>query len=248
MTQVVWRLWLPVLLLLLWEIAGRAEWLDALFFPHPSRVGGALAAMIESGEWGRVVVETMTRSLMGFALGSLCGLAMGIVTGLWVGARRSVEWMISALLSSPKITLLPLLILALGVGELPKMLLVAIAAFVVVALQTADAVRQVPSTFVEMGRNYGAKGASMLRWVYLPAVLPHVLSALRIALGRSLGVAVSVELVTGSGGLGHMIWRGWQAFATERVYVGVLTTALLGATLHLIGAAIERRLVAWKRR
>jgi ABC-type nitrate/sulfonate/bicarbonate transport system permease component len=241
------RLWLPALLLTIWECAGRAGWTDPLFFPEPSRVGAAMAAMIASGEWGRVVVETMSRTAAGFALGSFGGLTIGIVIGLWAVARRSVEWMIAALLSSPKITLLPLLILALGVGELPKVLLVAIAAFVVVALQTADAVRQVPAPFVEMGRTYGAKGASMIRWIYIPAVLPHLLSAMRIALGRALGVAVSVELVTGSGGLGHMIWRGWQAFATERVYVGVATTALLGALLHLIGAAIERRLVPWKR-
>ncbi len=247
MTHLVWRLWLPALLLAIWEIAGRAGLIDPLFFPHPSRVGAAMAEMIASGEWSRVVVETMNRTVLGFSVGSLSGLSMGTVIGLSAAARRSVEWMISALLSSPKITLLPLLILALGVGELPKVLLVAIAAFVVVALQTADAVRQVPVTFVELGRNYGAKGASMLRWIYLPAVLPQLLSALRIALGRALGVAVSVELVTGSGGLGHMIWRGWQAFATERVYVGVATTALLGASLHLIGTAIERRLVAWKR-
>jgi len=247
MTQLAWRLWLPALLLALWEIAGRSAWLDPLFFPHPSRVGAAAESLIVSGEWLRVVFETMTRTMLGFALGSACGLAAGIATGLWPAARHSVEWLISALLSSPKITLLPLLILALGVGEFPKVLLVAIAAFVVVALQTADAVRQVPVSLVELGRNYGARGPSMLRWIYLPAVLPSVLSAMRIALGRALGVAVSVELVTGSSGLGHMIWRGWQAFATERVYVGVLTTALLGASLHFCATLVERRLVAWRR-
>jgi len=246
MTFLAWRLWLPVVLCLSWELTSFAGLSDKLFFPPPSLLITVAWEMLRTGELLRPAGETLWRTLLGFGLGAVAGLLAGVGMGVFAGARKSMEGLLSTLISSPKISLLPILMLVLGVGDRPRIALIATAAFVVVALQTTDAIRQIAPGFVEMARNYGAKGFDMVRWVYLPGSLPQVLSGLRIGLGRALGVCVAVEVVSGNDGLGHMIWKGWQTFATERIYIGVLAVAILGGVLHALMKRVEKALTPWR--
>ena len=94
--------------------------------------------------------------------------------------------------------------------------------------------------------NYGATRRSLVRAVYLPACLPQVFTGLRLALANALVVAVACELVSPSTGLGSMIWLAWQTFATERLYIAILLTAVLGVLLHQALRILEKRVIPWK--
>jgi ABC-type nitrate/sulfonate/bicarbonate transport system permease component len=83
--------------------------------------------------------------------------------------------------------------------------------------------------------------------VYLPAVSPAVFTATRLALGRALTITVSVELVNSQEGIGHMIFLAWQSFMTERLYIGIITTAGMGMLFHAVLRYLERRLITWRR-
>jgi len=237
----------PVLALFsAWELLSRTELLDPLLFPPPSVLLAAAWGMLASGELPAQIRATMTRTLIGCLLGSL----LGFITGLLMGGVRIVRWFlepaVSALNSTPKLTLLPMAMLFLGIGDAARVALIAASAFIVLAIHAADAARSVQAGYVELAVNYGARRRDLLRRVYLPATLPQVFTGLRIALGRALVITVSVEIVGSSDGLGSMIWLAWQTLTTEKLYVGVLVTASIGTLLHWGLQRLEGLLLPWK--
>ena len=244
--DLLWHAWLPLLLVGSWELASRWRLLDPLFFPAPSSLAAAAVILWRSGEISNHVAITLGRTFAGFAVGAASGMAFGLAMGLNMPARRSLEPLVSTLVASPKLSLLPLLMLVLGIGEAPRLVLVAAAAFIVVALHSLDAVRAVNPDFVDVARNYGAGGWQLIRYVYVPSGLPQLMTGLRISLGRALAVAISVEIVGAPEGIGHLIWSGWQVFATENVYIGVLIACALGASFHAAMRVLEKFVVPWK--
>jgi ABC-type nitrate/sulfonate/bicarbonate transport system permease component len=240
-------LWVPVALMGAWEAAARFEALNPLFFPPPSQTAMSAVKLTLSGELPALAAATMGRAFTGFAAGALLGLVTGALMGEVAALRRLLEPTFSALYSAPKLTFFPLLLLLLGVGEPARVAVVVIGTFLLVVMQVYDAVRSIDRGYVEMAANHGASRWMILRRVYLPASLPQVFTALRIAFGRALVLTVSVELLTGSTGLGSMIWMAWQSFSTERLYVGVGTACMLGFATHRGLQTLERRLLPWSR-
>ena len=245
--QILWQIWLPLTLLVAWEVSARAGLLNAIFFPPPSALAVAALAMTRSGELPLHLGATFVRTLEGSTIGILLGVASGILMGSSHRARQSLEPLIATVNSAPKLALLPLLMLFLGIGEAPRLVLIATAAFVTSTLPMLDAVHNLDANYVELAQNYGARSWQLVRWVYLPGCLPSLLTAVRLALSRALGICISIEIVSAQTGLGKIIWAGWLTLAPEEVYVGVLTAGVLGVALHGSMRLLETALVPWKR-
>lgn len=233
-------------LLALWEIVVRAGALDPLFFPPPSVLAATTVDVVRDGSLARHLAATLRRLTAGFFIGSLAGLSCGLLMGGSTRLRQMLEPLVSALYSTPKLTLLPMLMLFFGVGDASRIFLIAASSFVLMAMHALDAVRAVDPIHVQVARNYGAGRLDVFRKVYVPASLPMIFTGLRVALGRGLVITVSVELVTPSDGLGSMIWLAWQSFATERLYIGVLLTAILGGICHAGLRRLERKAIPWR--
>jgi ABC-type nitrate/sulfonate/bicarbonate transport system permease component len=243
--RVALAIWLPVLIVGLWQVLASRQVLNPLFFPAPTEILAVGWAMLRSGELGAQVGVTLLRMATGVAIGALSGLACGLAMGASQPVRQSLEPIVSALNSTPKLALLPMLMLLTGVGETARILPVALTCFIVMAIHGLDAVRGVNQAYVELARNYGAGRRAMLRRVYLPASLPRIFTGLRLALGRALVITISVELVSSTDGLGSMIWMAWQTFSTDKLYIGVITAALFGALFHNGLEWLETRLIPW---
>lgn len=231
--------------LLAWQIVSGLGWVNVLFFPPPSYLAVSAAEMVRNGELLAEITLTLYRTVLGFVLGSTAGLVCGMLMGGSALIRRALEPLMSALYTTPKVTLLPILMLLLGIGEAPKILLVSLGSFIILALQVLDALRNLKPGYVEMARNYGADRLEIFRTVYLPASLPHIFTGLRLALGWTLMVMIAVEMVSSGDGLGGMIWLGWQTFTTEKIYIGVLAASLLGLSFHGGLRLCETKLIPW---
>lgn len=245
---VVLAVWLPVAVLSVWQVLASRGILNALFFPAPSALLSAGGEMLKSGELGAQVGTTLSRMLFGTAIGVPGGLACGLTMGAVGPVQRSLEPIVSALNSTPKLALLPMLMLFTGIGETARIVPIALTGFIVLAMHGLDAVRGVNQAYVELARNHGAGRGALLRRVYLPASLPQVFTGLRLAMGRALVITISVELVGAQNGLGSMIWMTWQTFATEKLYIGVISAATLGALFHNGLRMLEARLIPWGNR
>lgn len=237
--------WLPAAILGLWEASASLRLLNPLFFPAPSVILAAGWSMAWSGEWVAELLSTLHRMFQGAGLGVLAGFSFGLLMGVSAPLRTSFEPAVSVLNSTPKLALMPLLLLIAGVGETARLVPIFLTGFVTLSMQTLDAVRGVDRAYVEMARNYGARSRDVLRRVYLPACFPQVFTGLRLAAGRALVITISVELLGAPDGLGRVIWMAWQTLATEKLYIGILTTSLLGLAFHQGLAFLERLAAPW---
>ncbi|MFE0104636.1 ABC transporter permease [Streptomyces sp. NPDC059009] len=237
---------LPATLLLLWQAAAQGGAIDSLVFPPPTAIASQALAMAGDGELSTHVTATLGRLLPGYALGA----GAGALAGLLMGVSRTVNCLLgplfAALYALPKIATLPLLLLVFGLTETPKVLSVALAVFFVVQINSLAGVRQIDARTVEAARSYGASGLRMARFVLLPGACPGVVTGLRTAAGLGVVTVVAVEFVASDSGLGHLIWNSWTLFQPERMYVGLVCVAALGAAfsgaIHLVG----RRAMPWR--
>jgi len=240
--------WLVVLLLLCWETLSRLRVLDPLFFPAPTTLLAAFGALVGSGEAGRQVMHTLQRTAVGFGAGALFGIAASAVLAVSVTLRKASEPIISALYSTPRLTLLPMVMLLLGVNNTSRILLVALGAALLMMIQISDAIRGVNRDYVDMAVNYGAGPLAVIRQVYLPACLPQLFTGLRLAFSRALVLTISVELLNCDDGLGSMIWNAWQTFAIEKLYLSVALSGALGLTFQWLFLRLERTMTPWQER
>ncbi|MGW1077072.1 ABC transporter permease [Streptomyces sp. NPDC002537] len=237
---------LPLLLLAGWEAAARTGLIDALLFPPPTRIVGRLTSMAADGELGEHVTATLGRLVPGYLLGALAGSVAGFAMGISRTVRAALGPLFAALYCVPKTATLPLLLLVFGLTETPKVLSVAITVFFVMQINTLAGVRQIDPRMLETARSYGASGPRLLRYVLLPGALPTMLTGLRTAIGLGFVVVVAVEMVASESGLGFLIWNSWTLFQPDRMYVGLLAVALLGAVLGAAVTLAERWLVPWR--
>jgi len=238
--------WLIVLLLGFWELLSRRHILDPLFFPAPSTLVATLVSLTRSGVLGRQVMYTLDRTALGFGVGLVWGAISSALLSLSDTLRRASEPLISILYSTPRLTLLPMVMLLVGVNDASRILLIALGTALLMMIQISDAVRAVNRDYVDMAVNYGASRLTVIRKVYLPACLPQIFTAMRIAFSRALVLTISVELLNSDNGLGNMIWNAWQTFAVEKLYVSVALAGALGLLVQGLFNLLERRLVPWK--
>jgi len=239
---------LPLAVIVLWQLASLLGWLDPLFFPPPTTLAGAAAQMIQSGDLVEHTSVTLQRTALGFLIGVLLGVLCGTMMGISITVRRILEPVVSSLYSFPKLTLLPMLMLLVGVGDKPRIIVIAATAFILVSINTLDGVRGVNRHYVEMAYNYGASRSTVFRRVYLPASSPSIFTGVRLAAGRCVVVSLSMEMVGANNGLGSLIWMSWQTFSTERLYIGVFATAIIGGLLQLTFRMLENKVVPWRSR
>jgi len=147
--------WLPAAIAGGWEGAARLHVLNPLFFPAPSAILTAGWNLARSGEWESELLSTLQRMYQGAGLGVCAGLAFGLFVGVSASLYASFGPAVSALNSTPKLALMPLVLLVLGVGETARLVPIFLTGFVTLAMQTMDAVRGVDHAYVEMARNHG---------------------------------------------------------------------------------------------
>ena len=229
-----------------WEWSVRAGLVSPLFFPAPSVIAVAGTRMFLSGELGRHLGSTLYRVLAGFALGGLSGLVFGLIMGWWPRLRAVMDPLIAAAHPLPKIALLPLIMIFFGIGEISKIVAVAISAFFPMLINAMAGVRQIHPIHYEVARNYGASPVRVLARVVVPGSLPLVLVGARLALNSALLVTIAVELISAQDGLGSAIWLAWETLQTEKLYVGLLVIAILGAGINQLLQMLTQFLTPWQ--
>lgn len=235
----------PVLLLVVWEIGAAVGLLDVRLFPAPSTIAGTAWELVRDGQLQSELMVSTWRVAAGFALGSGLGVIVGAATGLSATVRRLLEPTLAAVYTVPKLALLPLLLIIFGVGNTPKVLLIAMAAFFIVWIATMAAFTGIPRGYRDAAISFGASRWVLLRHVLVPAVLPQIFTGLRLAAGISVLMMVGAEFVQGGDGIGNLIWASWNLFMADRMYVGIVTVALMGLAATRLIEIIGRRIFPW---
>jgi NitT/TauT family transport system permease protein len=236
----------PLLLLALWEITGRLGWLDQRFFPVPSSIAVEFVALLRSGELLVNLGWTMQRVAIGFAFGAVPAILLGLIMGLSPLLTALLRPIIAAIYPIPKIALFPLIMLMFGLGETSKWVIVAIGVFFQVFFSTLAGVAHIEQIYLDVARNFGASRWQAYRWIAMPAALPFIFTGCQLGIGMALIVVVVAEQFGTKMGLGYMIWRSWQVFEVQDMFVGLLMVAMLGYGIQLAMGALEGWVIRWK--
>jgi ABC-type nitrate/sulfonate/bicarbonate transport system permease component len=237
----------PLALLALWELLSRAGILDDRFFPPPSEIASTFVDLAGSGElWSNTWIS-VRRVLLGLAMGAIPALVIGLAMGLYRPVRAALDPLVAATYPIPKSAIVPLLLLIFGLGEMSKIVMVAIGAFFPVVMNTAAGVREIPPIYRDVGSNFGASRWQTFRTIALPGALPLIMTGLKLAVGLGLILIVIAEMIGAKSGLGFMIWNAWQIFAVPTMYVGLITISVLGVLFTLALTELERLVIPWRR-
>jgi 1,4-dihydroxy-2-naphthoate octaprenyltransferase len=247
MTRERWlQLLSPVILLGLWEALARAGALDVRFFSMPSEIFARLFALLQEGVLLTNTAITLRRVAVGFVLATVPAILLGVTMGVSGVMRAIFTPLVAAFYPIPKIALVPMVVLLLGIGEPAKYAVVVISVFFLVALNTAAGVRNVDPRYFDIARNNGARKWDLIWSVALPGALPSILTGVNLGLGFALTVIVGTELLLPQGGLGAMIWAAYQVYDIPTIFAALIVVALLGFGANWLMNEVERQLVPWK--
>jgi NitT/TauT family transport system permease protein len=235
----------PLVVLVAWECASAAGLLREAFFPRPSTILVHLGRLAAAGTLWHHASATLVRIAWAFALAAVFGVTVGLAMGFWRRLREGLDPVFAVIYPIPSVLFLPLASFVLPRGEAAAIFTVAITAFFLIAFTTTHGVRQIDRLVVEAAVHYGARGRRLFTAVLLPAASPFIFTGLRLGLGYTLIVAVAVEIVAASRGLGSLLWLSWQVLKVEDMYAAFLVIALLGAALSYGLAALRVRLLPW---
>jgi NitT/TauT family transport system permease protein len=188
------------------------------------------------------------RVFLGVTLGILLAVPVGFVLGWYKGARQFIDPVINFFRALPPIALIPLVIVYFGIGELAKVAILFYAAFFAGVIVMYEGIAQISPIYVRVARTLGATDSEIFRRVVIPLALPHVLTALRVALGVAWATLVASELIAAQQGLGALIQNASNFFQIDIIYVGIICIGLIALAMDLVLRAAARRLVSWQER
>ena len=236
----------PLLLVLLWEAASMAGLISPRTLAAPSTVLASAWELLLSGELPRHLLVSLGRVALGLGIGVTAGAALALVAGLSRLGEEIVDAPLQMLRTLPFLALVPLFILWFGIGEVPKVALVALGTTFPVYLTLFAGIRGVDPKLVEAGRVFGLDRRGMVRHVVLPGALPSGLVGLRYALGTAWLSLVIAEQINASAGIGFLINDARDFLRTDVIVVGLLVYALLGLGADALMRAVERRALSWR--
>lgn len=236
----------PVGLLGLWTLAAERGWAPPQILPAPRLVFETIIDLAQSGDLFVNYGISLARVTAGFLVGSSIGALLGAAMGLSRRFESYVFPLFNALSQVPVLGWLPLAMMVFGIGESLKIVIIAQASLVPVAINVLNGIRRVPAQYVEVARVFEFSQAQYLRKVLLPATVPSLFVGVRYGLTLAWLSLVTVELLASSEGLGFLIVWGRQLFQLDLVLAAIISVGVVGLLLDKGLATLESRLLRWR--
>jgi NitT/TauT family transport system permease protein len=233
-----------VVVLLAWEIGGRQ--INPLFMSYPSAIASAGATLVMDGELFVALESSLLTLLIGFVTASTIGISLGLLIGRYRVVDAATDWLVNALYATPLIAVIPLVILWFGLGDGAKLFIVTILAVFPVLINTASGVRNVPRSLIDVGAAFAANERQIFLKIILPAVLPYIMTGLRLGIGRAIIGMIAAEFYTAITGLGALIVKYANRYDTASMFVPILILMFLGVTLTALVRRVEEMLAPWR--
>lgn len=254
----------PVVALLLWQLACTLGLVNPMVLPSPAAVAvrwwaylapmeaydptaGSYLAWLFSGEMIQDSIGSLTRVALGFFVGAGLALPLGLFMGSSDVIYRHINPLMQVLRPIPPIAYIPLSILWFGLGNAPAVFLIAIGAFFPVLMNTIAGVRHVDGIYIRAARSLGASRLTIFRRVILPAATPYILSGARIGIGTAFIVVIVAEMIAVNNGLGFRILEAREYFWSDKIIAGMFTIGILGLGIDMAVSRLNNHLLRWHR-
>ncbi|MCL2894433.1 MULTISPECIES: ABC transporter permease [Brenneria] len=237
------------LVLVLWQIAGVRQWVDPLLLPPLSDIGLTATELMHDGYrqvplWQHILVS-VARALSAFSVAIITGVPLGLLMGLSAPVAAVFNPFVQFLRPLPKIALIPLAVVWLGIGEESKFFLIFIATFLSVVVGANAAVERIGRNRIRVAQTLGASRGQIFCRVVLPDTLPELFTTVRLAIGIGWTSLIAAEMVAATSGIGWMVMNASSYLRTDIVMLGILLLGGIGYLLDLLLVGLQRILVPW---
>lgn len=220
-----------LVVVLLWWIVASLHLAPESSFPAPQAAAEAFMEDVKDGTMLRDIIASLWRVACGYVLSMIVGIPLGLLIGLSLPVRQALLPLINFLRSLSPLAWIPFAILWFGVGDSPTIFLIFIAVTFPLVLATAAAVANIPKVYFRVARDYGLSGTRLLTEVTLPAIMPQVITALRVTAGLSWLVLVAAEMIAGRDGLGYLVWDARNGLRLDRLVSAMVVIGIIGVII-----------------
>jgi NitT/TauT family transport system permease protein len=234
------------LLVIIWEVASRAGWVDPFYAPAPSTVVGAMRALFGDPMFGSHLRATFTAAFVGLLGGLFLGIALGFAAALSPVVADVLEPLMVLLNAIPRVILAPLFVIWLGIDLASKVALALILVAVLIFFAVYNGIKEVDQRLVERVRTLGGNRGVLVREVYVPSVTAWVMGNLKIAVGFAFTGAVVGEFVASSRGLGYLLQFAQSTYNASLTLALIFLIMTLVLVLFALAERLERRLLRWR--
>jgi NitT/TauT family transport system permease protein len=238
--------WLGIVLV--WYAIPYSGLVNPSLVPTPLQVADRFVALLWGDRLGLDVIASTQRVVLGVALGITLAVPAGFMLGWYRQVRRFVDPLINFFRALPPIALIPLVIVYFGIGEVAKVVILFYASFFAGVIVMYEGIAQISPIYVRVARTLGAADDEIFLRVIVPLAVPHMLTALRVALGVAWATLVASELIAARQGLGALIQDAASFFQLDTIYVGIICIGFIALAMDFILRAVSRRLVSWQDR
>ena len=235
-----------LMILIVWELAGRYRYVNPVLLPPPSVIGVTLWGIVRSGAFLYPLGQTFLLLATGYAIACVAGIAVGTAMGRSQAVYCFLEPLVELMRPIPKAALVPPLFLFLGFGATMKITIVALAAFFPVLIATIQGVRGVDRVAVDTARTFGCPPLRMVFKVILPSAAPMIATGMRVGLGLGFILVVLAEMLAGEGGIGYLILDMQRSFAVRQMYAWIVILAVAGLAVNALFEFAELRAIPWR--
>jgi NitT/TauT family transport system permease protein len=229
-----------------WQVSVDTGFANPLFISSPSRIAVAAAGMIADGSLLSDLAVSAREFALGYGLAVIVGVPLGILMGWYRRLNAFLDPFVNALYATPRIALMPLIIIWFGVDLTSKVAIIFLATVFPILVNTITGVRTVERDFVKVARSFGATDRQLFLTVALPSSVPNLLTGLRLGLGHALVGIVVGEMYGASAGIGYLMQAAGATFQTDKVMVGIIVIATAGMLLTQVLRMIEARFDVWR--
>ncbi|RYZ11849.1 MAG: ABC transporter permease [Comamonadaceae bacterium] len=236
-----------LLLLALWYGVRASGWVSPALVPAPHEVWHKFVELAQDRLPMDIWMSTR-RVFIGVALGILLAVPVGFCLGWYQGLRSFIDPVVNFFRALPPIALIPLVIVYFGIGEAAKTAILFYASFFAGVIVMYEGIAQINPIFIRVARTLGASDLEIFAKVIVPLTVPHILTAIRVALGVAWATLVASELIAAQQGLGALIQNASSFFQLDIIYVGIICIGFIALTMDLLLRVLSRRMVAWQDR
>ena len=237
---------LIALLLLVWQLSAMYVVISPTW-PTVTRIFEAWSENMVDGTLLKHIVATFWRQMLGYGLATVLGIGLGLAMGYFRPLYNLFEPLVEVLRPIPGPAYLPILVLFVGIGHEMKVVLILLASFFPILLNTYSGVRSIDRVQFDTARTLGLTTLQTFRELVIPAASPQILTGMRISLAISLILAILGEMIVSNDGLGYFMLLAQRTFKVPDMYAGIFTLALFGYLLNRVFLLVEARLIRWHR-
>lgn len=230
-----------------WEGLSRFGVVNPIFFPPLSRVIRSLFSLFLSRELIDATLITLGRCAAGYGIAALVAIPFGLLMGQWRTLERLLTPLVETLRPIPSAAVIPVAILFLGIDNKMKVAVVVFGSLWPILLNTIHGVHIIEPMLIDTGRTLNLTKRQLVGKIIIPAASPSILTGLRISLAISLILAITVEMIAGSSGLGFLILDYERSFKYAEMYAGIIALAIIGLCLNGLFIVIDRRFLGWSK-